>query len=117
MNTSGWVPEILYEESEEGNSNIPFIMVPTDEKMPQLLYVFESRATGEVEPGLDGEEVPVVQWDLHQYADMIILKEKLSHEDYDKVRLALGLEPILVASRKGREISKRVRETLNVEAD
>ena len=40
-----WIPEIMYEDSEEGSSNIPFIMVPENEKMPKLLYVFESRQT------------------------------------------------------------------------
>ena len=112
MSVSNWVPEILYEENEEGNSNIPFIMVPNNQEMPTFLYVFESRETGEIEPGLDGEDVPVVQWDLHQYADMGILKEKLGFEVYDEIRIALGLEPLLVASRKGQEISSRVRNIL-----
>ena len=63
---SNWVPEILYEEGEDGiGSSIPFVMVPEGEEMPVLLYMFESRETGEFEPGLDGNEVPVVQWDLH----------------------------------------------------
>ncbi len=112
MNKTNWIPEILYEESDEGSSNIPFIIVPENEDMPQLLYVFESRETGEYEPGLDGEEVPVVQWDLHQYADMAILKQKLSADEYDKVRFALGLDPLLVASRKGSQITNKVRSTL-----
>ena len=115
MSTSNWIPEILYEESEEGSSHIPFIIVPENEKMPELLYVFESRETGEIEPGADGEEVPVVQWDLHQYADMVVLKEKLSPPEYDNVRFALGLDSLLVASRKGKEISQRVRTTVETE--
>ena len=37
-----WIPEIMYEDSEEGGtSNIPFIMVPQNEVMPKLLYVLE----------------------------------------------------------------------------
>jgi hypothetical protein len=72
-----WIPEIMYEESEEGSSHIPFIMVPEGQTMPNLLYIFESRDTGEKEPGLDGEAVPIIEWDLHQYADMLILKNKL----------------------------------------
>ena len=114
MTTGNWVPEIMYEESNEGvSSQIPFIMVPQEEEMPSLLYVFESRETGETEPGQDGEEVPVVQWDLHQYADMLVLKEKLGHDGYDAVRIALGLEPLAVAASKGQNITENIRDNLN----
>ena len=45
---SNWVPEILYEESTEGtSSSLPFIMVPEEEKMPELIYIFESKDTGQ----------------------------------------------------------------------
>tara|TARA_B100000214_G_C23965392_1_gene627447 strand:+ start:2144 stop:2491 length:348 start_codon:yes stop_codon:yes gene_type:complete len=113
MSKNTWIPEIMYEESEEGSSHIPFIMVPDSEEMPQLLYVFESRETGEIEPGLDGEEVPVVQWDLHQYADMAILKSRLTMEQYDNVRLALGLDPLLVATQAGKKITENIRSTIS----
>ena len=74
-----WFPEIMYEESEDGvSSKIPFVIVPQDKIMPSLLYVFESRETGEFEPGLDGEPLPILEMDLHQYSDMSVLKEKLT---------------------------------------
>ena len=108
-----WIPEIMYEESSDGmSSNIPFIMVPENEEMPSLVYIFESRETGEAEPGMDGEEVPVVQWDLHQYADMAILKEKLSAIEYDNVRFALGLESVNAAAKKGQKITENVRNNM-----
>ena len=107
--TTSWIPEIMYEESDEGSSNIPFIMVPKNETMPALLYMFESRATGEEEPGLDGNPVPIVEWDLHQYADMAILKENLTSAVYDKVREALGLESMTEAVKKGKKISDKIR--------
>ena len=67
-----WYPEICYKESEEGiTSRIPFIPVPLGEEMPLMLFVFESKETGEFEPGLDGEPLPVTELDLHQYADMV----------------------------------------------
>ena len=92
---SKWFPELMYEDDDSGQaSKIPFIMVPNNEEMPKILFVFESRETGEFEPGSEGEEVPVVQWDLHQYADMVVLKDKLDTETFDKVRNALGLEPV-----------------------
>tara|TARA_B100001093_G_C26392337_1_gene827621 strand:+ start:129 stop:485 length:357 start_codon:yes stop_codon:yes gene_type:complete len=111
---NNWVPEIMYEESDDSsiNSNIPFVMVPKEEVMPNILYIFESRDTGELEPGLDGNPVPVFEWDLHQYADLLILKNNLNKVDYDKVRLALGLEPIDVAAEKGKQISKKIKNNL-----
>lgn len=109
--SSNWIPEIMYEENEDGtSSHIPFVMVPNGENMPTLLYMFESRETGDFEPGLEGDEVPVVQWDLHQYADMAILKEGLDNITYDVVRSALGLEPLESASEKGRGISRQIRD-------
>lgn len=113
MSKSRWVPEIMYEESTDGTSSqIPFIMVPKEEVMPELLYVFESRETGETEPGNEGQEVPVVQWDLHQYADMAVLKEKLAQNEYDNVRVALGLEDLAMATAKGQRITNNIRDNL-----
>lgn len=109
-----WIPEIMYEEAEDGESSaIPFIMVPAEQSMPKLLYIFESRDTEQFEPGLDGEEIPIVEWDLHQYADMVILKEGLDVETYDKVRACLGLEPLSIATEKGQKITDSVRSNLN----
>lgn len=111
---SKWFPEIVYEDDEAGQSSkIPFIMVPEGEEMPKLLFVFESRETGEVEPGPEGEEVPVVQWDLHQYADMAILKEKLTNDVFDQVRNALGLESVKSAASKGKAITENIRSKLS----
>ena len=105
-----WIPEIMYEDSGEGiSSHIPFIQVPLGEYMPNMLFMFESRETGEFEPGLDGEELPVTQLDLHQYANMNTLKQKLSHMEYDNVRFALGLESLRTAAVKGSKITSNVR--------
>ena len=67
----------MYEETQEGaSSQIPFIMVPEGNAYASsILFIFESRANGTFEPGLEGEEVPVYEWELHQYADMAVLKE------------------------------------------
>ena len=109
MSSSNWVPEILYEENEDGtSSHIPFVMVPEGEVMPHLLYIFESSQTGEFEPGLEGEEVPVFSWDLHQFADMAVLKDNLELSVYDQVREALGLEPMKTAVEKGKNITNKI---------
>ena len=108
--TSNWIPEICYEEADDGlTSKIPFIQVPEEEEMPKILFVFESRETGETEPGLEGEEVPVTEIDLHQYANMNILKEKLNWAEYDNVRFVLGLEPMKTAAMKGQRITSNIR--------
>ena len=114
MSNGKWIPEIMYEESEEGasSSHIPFIMVPINETMPNLIYIFESRDTGQTEPNSEGDEVPVYEWDLHQYADMIQLKSKLDEKTYDKVRICLGLEPLSDAIEKGKKITSDVRNNL-----
>ena len=108
-----WFPEITYEEIEDGiSANIPFINVPFDEEMPKILFIFESRETGEHEFGSMGEKLPIVEMDLHQYADMDILKQGLDLETYDKVRLVLGLDPLQEAVEKGEAITQKIRENV-----
>lgn len=113
MKNEKWVPEILYEETEAGGSSaLPFIMVPEEETMPQLLYIWESRNTGRYEPNDAGDPVPVFEWDLHQFADMLILKKRLEPDIYDKVRLALGLEKLADAVKTGSENTEKIRNNL-----
>ena len=113
INKLEWIPEIMYEEFDNGlSSNIPFISVPNDKSMPPILFIFESRETGEYEPGPEGEELPVTSLDLHQYADMNVLKTKLTWEQYDTVRAALGLEPLNSAIDKGKKISENIRNSV-----
>ena len=112
--SNNWIPEIMYEEAEEGlSSHIPFIMVPNNEVMPNILFVFESRETGEHEPNHDGDPVPIFEMDLHQYADMIKLKEGLDEKTYNVVRDCLGLEPLRAATEKGLEITNSIRKNLD----
>jgi hypothetical protein len=114
MNTKkkkSWVPEIYYEESfGDVNSQIPFIQVPAEEEMPKILFIFESRETGEFEPGPKGEELPVTEMTLHQYVDMEQLKQKLNPEEYDRVRSVLGLQPLREATEAGKKITDSIRE-------
>ena len=114
MSTRNWIPEILYEEADEEclTSHIPFIPVPDNECMPTLLYIFESRETGEYEPGPEGEDLPVTEMELHQYADMAVLKNNLDGATYDKIRGVLGLEPMKTAVSKGQNITNNVRKNL-----
>ena len=112
--SSEWYPEIMYEESDEGiSSKIPFIMVPEDHEMPKLLYVFESKETGEFEPNEEGNPIPILEMDLHQYADMSILKNSLDEQTYNKVRTCLGLKPLKEAVEAGKAITNNVRKNLD----
>jgi len=113
--SKNWIPEIMYEESNDGmSSNIPFIMVPADETMPGVIFIFESRETGEYEPNEEGDPVPILEMDLHQYADMLTLKEGLDEVTYDKVRECLGLQPLRVAAAAGKKITDNVRKNINI---
>ena len=105
---SDWFPEIMYEE----DSKIPFVPVPSGEVMHQILFMFESRETGEYEPDYEGEPTPIIQMDLHQYANMVILKEGLTPVEFDRVREVLGLEPLQVAIEKGQKVSRDVKNTI-----
>lgn len=106
---TNWIPEILYEE----NSQIPFIEVPDGEADPERLFIFLSKKTGESEIGPSGEELPIVDLDLHQFVDMQILKDRLTVEEYDRVRSVLGLESVKSATKKGQEITKSVSKNMN----
>ena len=106
--TTQWFPEIMYEE----DSKIPFVPVPVGEEMPHILFMFESRETGEHEPGPDGEPLPIIQLDLYQYANMNTLKNKLSTSDYDVIRDVLGLEPVATAAQKGVQVTEKVKDTI-----
>ena len=109
-----WVPEICYEDTADGlTSHIPFIEVPPGLEMPNVLFIFETRNTGEFEPGPDGAPMPIVDLDLHQYADMNKLRDRLHSSDYDKVRQALGLEPLAVAHEKGMKVTDNIRKNIN----
>jgi len=106
---SNWVPEILYED----DSQIPFIEVPEGEDDPALLFIFINRKTGETEPGPEGEELPVYDMELRQFADLSILSAKLAPDEYDRVRAALGLEKRADAAKKGKEITQNVAAKVN----
>ena len=110
-----WIPEIVYEESEGGGSQIPFIHVPPDQEDPKMIFIFISRQTGDFEPGFDGEEVPVINMDLKQFVDLSHLKNGLSEQEYDKVRSILGLEPLRQAVEKGKQITQSIREKISTD--
>lgn len=107
-----WIPEIMYEDGDGASSRFPFIIVPKDQEMPKLLFIIESRDTGEKEKTDDGTEYPVMEMEMHQYADMAVLKRNLPADIFDTVRAALGLEPLATAMQKGEKITESIRKNL-----
>jgi len=110
-----WVPEIVYEEYEGSGltDGLPFITIPKDKEMPGVLFFLGTKETGEFEPDLEGEPQPIVEVEVHQFACMKYLEETLSEEDYDKVRLALDLEPKLEARAKGAQTSREMLKDIS----
>ena len=108
-----WVPEIMYEEYDEDSisGGLPFIQVPNDKEMPDILFMFGSTETGEFEPDLEGNPQPIMEMELFQYANMHYLKDSLDEETYDRVRVILGLEPLGVARKKGMKQSEKILNT------
>ena len=111
-NSGKWIPEICYEDYSRGEgggftSGIPFIDVPPEHSMPKVLFMYEARALES-----EGEEELEKEIILHSYANMLQLKDKLSEEDYDKVREALGLQPLSVAVEAGNKINEKISVNL-----
>jgi hypothetical protein len=102
-NKRKWVPEICYEDygDAELTGGLPFIQVPKDMEVPDVIFMFASKDTGEMDVGLDGEPEPIVEMELYQYACMQYLQEELDPETYDQVRVCLGLLPLNEARKQG----------------
>ncbi len=102
-----WVPEIVYEEYEGTGltDGLPFINIPKDKEMPGILFFLGTQETGEFEPDENGDPQPIVEVEVFQFACMKYLESELSPEDYDKVRIALGLESKMTARKKGLKTS------------
>ena len=108
-----WVPEICYEDYEnaELTGGLPFVQIPPDKEMPNVLFFFGSQETGEFEPDTEGEPQPIVEMELYQFACMKYLQEGLEPETYDKVRVCLGLLPLEEARQKGKgQIVNKLKE-------
>lgn len=102
------IPIILYEESAQGETNlIPYIEVGIDEEMPTALFISEYKETGEFEIGSNGKS-PIVDMVIRQYVNMDHLKKRLDAKTYDRIRVALGMQPLKKARKKGQQILNKV---------
>lgn len=110
MKKQAKIPVILYESEEQA---LPYIEVEQTESMPEALFIQEYKHTGEIEPGADGEDQPIVDMMIHMYVNMGTLAEKLSPELYDQVRVSIGLQPVSKARVEGQKIMDKVFENVN----
>ncbi len=88
-NLQKWIPEIFYEEENNGlTGGLPFVEVPIDKSMPSCMFICEVRPVNEEDNEIEKEVI------VHSFANMTALKQELSKEDYNKVRVAIGLDPL-----------------------
>jgi hypothetical protein len=121
MSNEKWIPSIYYEENKDGiTGGLPFIDVPYGRNMPGCLFICESKDYRELsqdtKDNLDLEhlEKEII---MHSYANMTILRQKLSPELFDEVRIAIGLQPLQIAllegAKKTMEIQKNIDNMIN----
>ncbi len=114
------LPVILYEEPSGKNErgiSMPYIEVSKDGQMPPMLFIFEYKHTGETEPDDRGREVAIVDQIPHKYIDMEYLKDRVSPEINDQIRVALGMKPLQVAKQEGQKILDKVYFNVSVIKD
>lgn len=102
------MPVILYEDTKEGAFSFPYMEIQKGKVMPPVIFLFEYKHTGEVEPNGQGEEVPVIDQIPHKFVDMEHLKSVLDPETNDKVRVAIGLKPLKEAQALGKPVIEKV---------
>ena len=120
VNKQPQLPVILYEEPSGKNDkgiSMPYIEVPKEGQMPPMLFIFEYKHTGETEPDDRGREVAIVDQIPHKYVDMEYLKDRLSPELNDQIRVALGMKPLQVAKQEGQKILDKVMFQVSIIKD
>ena len=120
VNKQPQLPVILYEEPSGKNDkgiSMPYIEVPKEGQMPPMLFIFEYKHTGETEPDERGREVAIVDQIPHKYVDMEYLKDRLSPDLNDQIRVALGMKPLQVAKEEGQKILDKVMFQVSIIKD
>jgi len=120
VNKQPQLPVILYEEPSGKNDkgiSMPYIEVPKEGQMPPMLFIFEYKHTGETEPDDRGREVAIVDQIPHKYVDMEYLKDRLSPDLNDQIRIALGMKPLQVAKEEGQKILDKVMFQVSIIKD
>ncbi len=108
---TNWIPNIYYEEDIEGiTRGFPFIEVPQDKDMPNCLFVYGIK---NLDTKFQDEFEKEVS--MFSYANMNLLKEKLSPEIFDMIRITLGLQPLHEAAVESSKMIENIIQNLKKE--
>lgn len=92
-------PEIFYEESHEGFTNgMPFMRIESEDSVPTALFLGAAKNIENKNIEVDEEEICEIT--MQMYVNSEVLKNVLTKEDYDKVRISIGLDPLDIAIEK-----------------
>ena len=92
-------PEIFYEESAEGFTNgMPFMRIEDNQSIPSALFMGAAKNIENKNTEVDEEEMCEIT--MQMYVNSEVLKNILNREDYDKIRVSIGLDPLDVAIEK-----------------
>ena len=84
-------PEIYYEENANGLTNgLPFMHIEDKKTVPSVLFLGAVFDTDEIVEGTETEET-VKEVVLQSYYNSESIKNVLGEEDYNKLKVALGL--------------------------
>ena len=87
-------PEIFYEETHEGLTNgMPFMRIEKGQDIPGAIFMGAAINIENKNKEADSEE-EMCEIIMQMYINSETLKNKLSAEDFDKVREAIGLKPL-----------------------
>jgi hypothetical protein len=111
LTRTNWIPNIYYEEDVEGiTKGFPFVEIPQDKDMPNCLFIYGMKT---LDTKIDDEFEKEVC--MYSYANMSVLKDKLSPALFDEVRIALGLQPMQEAVSETNKILENVIQNLKKE--
>jgi hypothetical protein len=109
-----WHPEIYYEEGTDGMAGqFPFVQIPNDKDMPTMFFILGARETGDTTASSSGDPEAIVEMEMYSYVNMQQLQEVMSFEDYDNLRMTIGLKPLNEAVAKGLKQSEEMAKKIN----
>lgn len=90
------IPILYYEEPKAGEpaNPIPYIEIGLKEEMPKVLFISEYKETGEFDVDTGNGSQPIVDMLIHSFVSLSQLKKVLNAKQYDRVREALGMQPL-----------------------
>lgn len=107
-NNHRWIPEIFYEEKNDGmTQGLPFVNVPEDKVMPSSVFICGIKDLKEED---EQKELTV-----YHFINMSYLKDNVDLETLNKVRSALGLMLLDDAIEEGEKLNQKINNNLSFE--